>query len=448
VLGAILVHTPAFQTVAEKVRPEDFYRDAHRRIFKAMATLIDEKRVVVDFVTLKEELLRVGDLDEVGGPAYISSLADGVPRATNVVYYAGIVREKAILRSIIFAGNKMLHAAYGAEESSTRILSVADRSLLELQHGRGHERLIDIRKTTTALFADLSGRVENRGALLGIDTGFASLNELGFGWQAGDLIVIAARPSMGKTAFELNTCIAAARQGKRVAMFSLEMRLVQLQYRMLSILSGVMLSRILGGHLASSDYSKISAAFEELATLPIFINDRSGQSLWEIRNTCRRLKSEGGLDLVSIDYFQLMPGELDVQGATRTENLTDISRRAKELADEIQVPIHLLSQLNRAGAKRVDRRPILEDLRDCGALEQDADVVMFLHRKSHRESGTTNAILEKQRNGATGTVNLTFDRDIQTFTDGGEDVPEERPTTTRARRQPSFYESGGDAETS
>lgn len=423
VLGAILVHNAAFELAARVVKPADFYRDAHRRIFAAMSHLIDERRIEVDFVTLKEELVRLGELDEVGGPAYVSSLADGVPRATNVAYYAGIVKEKATLRELIYAANKILKSAYEAEDPPEELLRTADRLIIDVVSGHGTGRLEAVRDSIPQIFKDLEHRIEHRGELLGITTGFDGVNLETLGWQNGDLIIIAARPSIGKTTFVVNSLVAAAEAGKRTLLFSLEMRKKQLHNRLLSHLSGVDLSRIVTGAVGSSDYSKISAALDRMHALDLHIDDRSGQTYWDIRAQCRRLKAEHGLDLVAIDYVQLMAGSLERKGANRNEEVTDISRRLKVLADELGIPILLLSQLSRAGSKRSDPRPQLSDLRESGSLEQDADVVAFLHRKNHKEGGYTEFILEKQRNGPTGTLALTFEKETSTFRDGGEPPP-------------------------
>lgn len=294
-----------------------------------------------------------------------------------------------------------------------------------------------LRTSAPALYTDLEWRVAHKGELTGIDTGYPSINELTLGWQHGDLIVIGARPSIGKTTFVLNSAVHAATAGKRVAVFSLEMRRIQLEYRIVAQLSQIPLSRILGGHIGDVDYPHISHALGLMAELPLEIDDRSGQNFWDVRGACRRLKAEGGLDAVIVDYVQLMPGSLERRGATRNEEITDISRRFKVLADELEVPIILLSQLTRENEKRTDPRPKLSDLRESGALEQDADIVAFLHRKNHREGGVTNFIIEKQRNGPTGTVNLTLVRDVTTFLDGGEEPvepkPEPEPTKKRER---------------
>lgn len=443
VLGAIIVHNDAYEVAAEILRPGDFHRDAHRRIYAALMRLREERRIVADLVTLKEELARVGHLDEVGGPAYVASLADGMARTTNVKYYAQIVHEKAVLRAIIYAANTALAAAYEAEDSADAILNATDRALLELRNGRAGG-LVAFEGRMTDIFRGLEHRIEHKGELRGVDTGFPSLNALTLGWRRGDLIIIGARPSIGKTSFAMNSAVLAARaHGTRVAVFSLEMRREQLEDRLLSSIAQIPFQRIQSGHIGGDEWSRLGETLEAIRALPVHIDDRSGRSVTEIRAMCRRLKHEHGLGLVVIDYVQLMAGELDRRGATRNDEITHISRRLKDLADELSVPILLLSQLSRSPSKRYDPAPTLSDLRDSGALEQDADVVGLLHRRNYREGGTTVFILAKQRNGPTGTQNLTIDLDTMTFTDGGEDPPApDQPPARKPRgrqyRQRSF----------
>lgn len=433
-IGAVLINNAAFERAAQWVKSRDFFRHAHREIWTACATLL-ERNAPADLLTVKDELLRSGMLDECGGPAYVSGLTDGVPRSSNAVAYAKIVREKSVLRQIITAANDMLMDAYDAEKPGQQIINDADRAIIALQRGSEPGRLLDLRETSAGLYADLEQRDANKGKLLGIETGFPSINDLTLGWQRGDLIVIAARPSIGKTAFTLNATIAAARAGHTVAVFSLEMRRRQLEYRMLSTLAGIDLTRLQAGYLGELDFERLGPAMAEMGSLPIYIDDRGSQTVGDIRSACRLLRAEHGLDLVVIDYIQLIAGSLDRRGSTRNEEVTDISRRLKVLADEVQAPVLVLSQLNRASETRGDHRPRLTDLRESGALEQDADIVAFLHRKNHRESGTTAFIVEKQRNGPTGTTNLTLDRPTQTFTDGGEEPPAD-PAPPAGERKP------------
>jgi replicative DNA helicase len=288
---------------------------------------------------------------------------------------------------------------------------------------------VSVGSTVDDEYADLDYRSKHKGELTGLTSGYASIDQLTSGWQNGDLVVIAARPSIGKTALTLNMACAASDVGKQVAFFSLEMRRSQLQKRLLAHLSGVPMNLILSGDLAENNYARLANAMEVYGKLTINVNDRARQTVGDIRTACRLLKSQKRLDLVIIDYFQLMAGS-SPKGSNRNEQLTEISRRLKVLADEVSCPVILLSQLNRAGDTRSDKRPILSDLRDTGALEQDADLVGFLHRKHHREDGVTQFIIEKQRNGPGGTVNLTIRRDTQTFEDGG--VEPDQPALAEA----------------
>lgn len=443
VLGSILISNSAFERAAAIVKPEDFFRRGHRAIFEAMVTLIDRERAGADMITLKAELERRGDLDEAGGAAYLAAMADGIARSSNVEHYARLVKDASERRAIIRIANGMLDAAYLAELPAADLITEADRAVIDLQRGALAGRMISLRDSAGLLFQDVANRVEHPG-VTGLATGFASIDDLTFGWQAADLIVIAARPSIGKTAFVLNTAVHAAQAGKRAAIFSLEMRRRQLELRILSHLSGVMLTRILGGFLTETDFEKLSPALARMHDLGISIDDRGRQTVGDIRRGCRRLKAEAGLDLVVVDYVQLITGTLERRGASRNEEVTDISRRLKELSDEIAAPILLLSQLNRGADARhaSDKRPQLSDLRESGALEQDADLVCFLHRRHHRESGTTNFIIDKQRNGPTGTVNVTLNRETQTFTDGGEDAPAEAPGTPRPQKPARLWETG------
>jgi replicative DNA helicase len=430
-LGAIILDEKFLDQIAPMLQEHEFFRLAHRLLFKACLTLAYDRRVAIDPLTLRDYLAAKGELEECGGPAYIAALTDGMPRASNVAHYAGIVREKALLRGLIKTANELLAGAYDVEAGAATLLQDADRQLIDLQRRRA-SRLVDVRTRSSAIYEEIEYLTNHQGELSGVDTGFQSINEVTLGWQRTDLNVLAARPSIGKTAFILNSAVAAAALGKRVAIFSLEMRLKQLERRMLSQLSGVPLSRILSGYMGEDDFPRLTEAMSRLEQLAIFVDDRAGQSILDIRASCRRLRAEQGLDLVIIDYVQLMPGTLEQRGATRNEQVTDISRRTKALADEVDVPILLLSQLSRAGEKE-GRRPVLSDLRESGALEQDADLVAFLHRRHHLESGTTKFIIEKQRNGPGGTLNLTINRDIQTFTDGGEDPPAPEPKAEKPK---------------
>lgn len=436
VLGAALLYPEAADYVADSMRQEWFFRHGHRTIYAIIKALRDAN-TAVDLVGVKEKL-GPKQLTDIGGAGYLASLVDGVPRRSNLGHYGEILRDLHAKRALLTFARELEASVRETDLSSKAILADADKTILALQSGDTHGRMQDLRETSSALMSDLDYRCNHRGELTGVDTGFKSINDLTSGWNAGDLVVIAARPSIGKTSFVINTLAAAGMAGARAAMFSLEMKRLQIEYRFLSSLSGVPLSRLLGGWLATHDPSwpALSAAMATMHDAPIFIDDTGGRTYWDIRSECRRLRSESGLQLVVIDYVQLMPGTLDRRGATRNEEMTDISRRLKTMADELGVCVILLSQLNRGAEGRADPRPKLTDLRESGALEQDADIVGFIHRKNHRESGVNQFIVEKQRNGPTGTVNITFDRETCRFTDGGE-MPAPDPVEQEAERKAS-----------
>lgn len=429
VLGAILLNNGLYDRATKHLTTASFYRAAHASIYSSLARLLDAPSGVADLMLLREDLSTHGVLEDVGGAPYIASLVDGVPRSVNLEHYAQIVKEKALLRACITVGNRLVTDAYVGEDPAATLIAAADHAIVGLQHGA---RTDQMRGFAVGTYLDvLEYRDTHRGELTGPTTGFKSLDELTLGWQRGDLIVIGARPSIGKTTLVMNAAEAAAEAGARVAVFSMEMKRTQLDDRRVAAKTGVDLSRIQSGYIYEAEWAKITQALGEMGSTPLFVDDTPSQTVQDIRSTCRRLKSDGGLDLVVIDYIQLMPGSLDRRGATRNEEITHISRGLKVLAGDLHVAILVLSQLNRGGDGRADPRPKLSDLRESGALEQDADIVLFLHRKHHRESGTTQAIIEKQRNGPTGTVNLTLTRETCRFTDGGE----EPPPPTEAEKQ-------------
>ncbi len=439
VLGAILLHNDSYEVVNGIIGGSDFFRDAHRRIYNVLDSLLEWKGGSADLILVKAELDRRGELDEVGGPAYISALIDGVPRHTNVRHYAEVVKEKARLRGLIFAANKMLSSAYAAEDPSSAILSAADVALVALQTESGGNGLIRIRADSSALMNDMEWRHSHRGQVTGIPTGFESVDVTTLGWQPGHLIILAARPSIGKSTLMMNCAVAAAKAEKRVAVFSFEMKRLQLEYRMLAGLSGVPARRTRSGALMEPDWGKVAHGVGVMSELPIYIDDRRGQTVQDVRTACRRMKAEEGLDLVVIDYVQLMPGSLQRKGANRNDEIGDISRKLSTMAGDLNVPVMLLSQLNRAAASRPDPRPKLSDLRDSGALEQDGDEIVFLHRKDHKKDGLTYLIFEKHRDGDCDTLPLNLDKDIVLFTDAPDAVepaaPVEKERTARPARR-------------
>jgi replicative DNA helicase len=422
VLGAILLHNDAFNLAAEVIDSVDFFRDAHRRIFGKMVKLA-ERGDAIDLVTLKEELGRSGELDEVGGPAYITALVDGVPRSTNIEHYARIIKEKATLRNLIFSANKILATAYEGEEEADVILDQAEHAIFAIADDKirdGFVSLKDLAHNSLDTIEKLHARKE---LVTGVPTGFADLDEMTSGLQASDLIIIAARPSMGKTSLVLNIAQhVGTRTDMTVGIFSLEMSKEQLFIRMLTGEARIDAHRLRRGFLGERDWTKLSQAIGTLSEAKIFIDDTPSIGMLEMRAKCRRLASEHGLNLVIIDYVQLMQGRGRFEN--RTLELASISRSLKGLAKELRVPIVLLSQLSRAPESRSDHRPQLSDLRESGALEQDADVVIFIYREdqylgrnapSTDSQGIAELIVGKQRNGPTGVVKLAFIREFTRF---------------------------------
>jgi len=415
VLGAILINNQAFNAAAEVIDAHDFFRDAHRRIFETMVALSDRSEPV-DFVTLKDELARSNELDEVGGPAYISGLTDGVPRSANVEYYAKIVKEKSTLRRLIQSATEVLVRAYDAEEDADDLLDAAERSIFQIAEHRLRAGFLPLSELVDTGYQIIERLQQHKGLVTGVPSGFKDLDELTSGFQKADLIIVAARPSMGKTSFVLNVALNAALAAQKVVgVFSLEMSKEQLFLRMLTSEARVDAHRFRGGFLGEQDYARLVEAFARLHDAKVFIDDSPGVGILEMRAKARRLKLEHGLDLLVIDYIQLMQGRGKFDN--RQQEIAAISRALKILAKELDVPIIALSQLSRAPEARGDHRPQLSDLRESGALEQDADVVVFIFREDMYPTdadrkpefeGTAELILGKQRNGPTGMVRLAF----------------------------------------
>jgi replicative DNA helicase len=418
VLGAILIHNDAFNHAAEILGAADFFRDAHRRIFEKMIRL-SERGDAIDLVTLKEELGRSGDLDAAGGPAYITSLVDGVPRATNVAHYAGIVKEKAVLRNLIFAANKILTTAYEAEEDTDAILDQAEQAIFAIAEDQIRKGFVSIRELARGSFEAIEQAHARKQLITGVPTSFTDLDEMTSGLQRGDLAIIAARPSMGKTSLALNIAQhVGTKTEMTVGFFSLEMSKEQLFLRMLSTEAGIDGHRLRSGFLRTDDWGKLSRALGVLSEARIFIDDTPAIGVLEMRAKARRLAAEHGLHLLVVDYIQLMQGRGRFEN--RVQELGSISRALKGLAKELNVPILMLSQLSRAPENRPGRRPQLSDLRESGALEQDADVVILIYREDQYEEtvenkGIAEINVAKQRNGPTGTLKLAFLREHTRF---------------------------------
>ena len=423
VLGAILIHNEAFNHAAELIDSKDFFRDAHRRIFDKMVAL-SERNDAIDLVTLKDELARSNELDEVGGPAYIASLADGVPRSANVEHYARIVKEKATLRSLIHSANRILSDAYRAEEDADLILDGAEKAIFEIAEDRIREGFVPLRDLVQSSFATIEKLQQHKGLVTGVPTGFVDLDEMTSGLQPSDLVLVAARPSMGKTSFVLNIAQHVGTQtDMTVGFFSLEMSKEQLFMRMLTAEARIDAHRFRSGFLNEKDYGRLSHALGTLAEARVFIDDTASLGVLEMRAKARRLQAEHGLHLLIIDYIQLMQGRGRFE--SRQTELASISRSLKGLAKELKIPIIALSQLSRAPETRSNHRPQLSDLRESGALEQDADVVMFIFREeqyrdadgqpNQEAEGVAEIIIGKQRNGPVGTAKLAFIKEHTRF---------------------------------
>ena len=385
---------------------------------------LSERNDPIDFVTLKEELSRSGELDEVGGPAYVAALADGVPRSANVEYYARIVKEKSTLRSLIHSANKILADAYEAEQEPDLLLDEAERSIFAIAEDRIRAGFVPLRDLVQSSFATIEKLQQHKGLVTGVPTGFLDLDEMTSGLQPSDLVLVAARPSMGKTSFVLNIAQhVGTSTTMTVGFFSLEMSKEQLFMRMLTSEARIDAHRFRSGYLSEKDYGRLSHALGTLAEARVFIDDTASIGVLEMRAKARRLKAEHGLHLLIIDYIQLMQGRGRFE--SRQAELASISRSLKGLAKELSVPIVALSQLSRAPETRSDHRPQLSDLRESGALEQDADVVMFIFREeqyrdadgqpNQEAEGLAEIIIGKQRNGPTGTAKLAFIKEHTRF---------------------------------
>src|SRR6202790_2587919 len=414
VLGAILLHNDAFNLAAEVVDAKDFYRDAHRRIFDKMVKLV-ERGGAIDLVTLKEELGRSGALAEVGGPAYITALVDGLPRVTNVEHYARIVKEKATLRNLIFSASAIQEQALAAGDDADSILDRAESAIFQLAEDRVRTGLIGVKDLVRDGFERLEKIFSEGRRITGLATGYPGLDNEVAGLQNSELIILAARPSMGKTALALNIAEnVALRQREPVAVFSLEMSKESLLLRLLASHARVDAHKFRTGHMNKDDWGKITTSLGVLGDAPIWIDDSASSTVLEMGAKARRLKRDRGLSLMLVDYLQLVVPTNSGRGTNRQEEVSGMSRALKGLAKELKVPIVVLSQLTRP-PEREDRKPQLADLRESGAIEQDADVVLFINRPNfyktdlpEEDRAKAEIIIAKQRNGPTGNLNFVF----------------------------------------
>jgi replicative DNA helicase len=418
VLGAVLVDNAAFNSAAEVLSRDDFYREGHRRIFDGMAALA-ERSQAIDLVTLKDELTRASALEGVGGAAYLASLVDGLPRIVNVEQWSRIIKEKAVLRNLIHASNRIVQSCYEAEDDVAAILDRAEKAIFDIAERRIRQGFIALKEIVKESYRTIDQLSQSKDVVTGLPTGFVDLDDKTSGLQKGDLIIVAARPAMGKTSLCLNIAQAASqRTGETIGVFSLEMSKEQLVLRMLCADARVDAHRLRTGSLGEKDWARLAKAYADLSASKIFIDDSATLTPLEMRAKCRRLKAEHGLGLVVVDYLQLVSAGGRVEN--RQQEIASISRSLKGLAKELECPVMALSQLSRAPEARQDRRPQLSDLRESGAIEQDADIVMFIYREEEHKPtdenrGLAEIIIGKQRNGPTGTVKLAFIKEFTRF---------------------------------
>jgi replicative DNA helicase len=420
VIGGILLENEAISKVLEILIPDDFYRESHRKIFHSMIQLF-EKNEPIDLITLTNQLKGANQLEAIGGSAYLSSLVDSIPTAANITYYARIVKEKAILRRLIATATEIVSRGYENEGDVEDLLDQAEKNIFQITESQIKPSFFRIKSILKESFKTIEKLYESQEIVTGVPSGFTDIDKLTSGFQPSDLIIIAGRPSMGKTAFCLNIAQHVA-IGKNVpvALFSLEMSKEQLVLRMLCSEARVDAHRVRGGFLGETDWPKLTRAAGTLSEAPIFIDDTPALSVLEMRAKTRRIMAEHTLGLVIVDYLQLMRGRgYSGRGRggmeSREQEISDISRSLKALAKELHIPVIALSQLNRRVEERQNKRPQLADLRESGAIEQDADVIAFIYRdevydrsEDNQHKGIAEVIIGKQRNGPVGDVKLAF----------------------------------------
>ncbi len=418
VLGAMLLDRDAVVAVSNLLRAEDFYADKHSYLFDSIMALFGRGEPV-DLITLQDELRKSGHLEDIGGLSYLTSLINTVPTTANVQQYALIVEQKATLRKLQNAARRVVDDCYVTEDIDATLVD-AEKSIFAVTQRRSGKGYVHIKEALVTAYGHLEFLFSAKGKTTGVSTGFRDLDQMTSGFQPSDMIVVAARPSVGKTAFTLNIARnAAIIGGAKVAFFSLEMSAEQLALRMLAAEAAVDGHRLRTGQLLDQDWQRLGSGLATLAEAPIFIDDTPNCPLMEIRSKCRRIQQEHGLNLVIIDYLQLMsmpsrPGQV----SNRQQEISEISRSLKHLARELKVPVVALSQLSRSVEQRQDKRPMLSDLRESGAIEQDADMVAFLYRDDYydpesEKKNMVEVIIAKHRNGPIGSVDIYFMKDIQ-----------------------------------
>jgi len=414
VLGAMLQDSGAVSAAVEMLTGEDFYTPAHKEIFDA-AKQLTLSNMAVDLVTMNTELARRGTLPGVGGIEYLIELTQFVPTTANVRYYIRIVSEKSILRRLIQASGEISHAAYAQEQELPEVLGLSEKLIFDIAMKRsGGEELQHIREVMGRTYEQMEELARLKGGISGVPSGFVGLDNLTTGFHGGELILVGARPSMGKTSFAINIATNAARRGKKVAIFSLEMPREQIAMRMLCCDARVDMQKVRKGLLRDEDWVKLARTLAPLTASEVYIDDTSGLTPGQLRSRCRRLMMDKGLDLIVLDYLQLMSS--DKHAESRQVEVSEISRSLKAISQELKVPLIALAQLSRANEKRggTGIKPMLSDLRDSGSIEQDADVVMFLHRAAYynrtdpKPDNTAEVIVAKQRNGPLDTIKLAW----------------------------------------
>lgn len=421
VIGAIFLESEAFSAASELLQADDFYRAGHQRIFQAMITLSD-KGEPIDLVTVTTLLSSDQVLDEVGGVTYLRDLASSVPTAANISYYSKIVEEKALLRRLIRTATDIVTTSFEKEGEVDDVLNEAEKNILEVSGRTNAGSFKAIKDVLIEVYDNIEELHQNQAVVTGVPTGYRDLDKITSGFQRNDLIIVAARPSVGKTAFALNIAQnVATKTEENVAIFSLEMGADQLVSRMLCAEGNIDSQRLRNGNLEADDWGKLTMAMGSLSNAGIYIDDSPGIRVSEIRSKCRRLKQEHGLGMIIIDYLQLIQGSENSK-ENRQQEVSEISRSLKGLARELEVPLIALSQLSRGVEQRQDKRPMMSDLRESGSIEQDADIVGFLYRDDYYDSESEQQniieiIISKQRNGPTGTVELAFVKEYNKFVD-------------------------------
>lgn len=411
VIGAMIIDKSAIAKALEKLNEEDFYRDGHKVIFKAIREMFS-KDMAIDLVTLLEYLKSTDKLEKAGGVTYISEVSSSVITTANLEAYISIVEDKSTLRKLIRSATSIIEESYNKQDRVDEVLDLAQKKIFDLAEKQGSNDYEPLSNVLERGFLEIERLFNNKGSITGVGSGIRDLDAKTSGFQKGDMVLIAARPSMGKTTFSLNIAEnAALREGKSVVIFSLEMSKEQLAYKLLCSEANVDMLKLRTGNLDDDDWERIARATGPLSKAKIYIDDTAGLSVMEMRSKCRKIKMEHGIDMILIDYLQLMSGSSGSE--SRQQEVSEISRSIKALAKEMECPVIALSQLSRAPEQRADHRPMLSDLRESGSIEQDADVVMFLYRDEYYNKETEDknigeCIIAKQRNGPVGTVKMAW----------------------------------------